>query len=333
MKPSSLVGVLLIPMCALALIGRSSTAVAAGSSFPEKGRTITFIVPSAAGGQNDLAARMLAPLLEKELNTTVQVMAKPGAGAQVGSTTLAMAKPDGYTIGYIIFPPSVSAYLDPDRKAVYNRKNFQTLGTHFSAPIVISVAANSPYKSVADIVEAAKAKPRAIKAGATGVLGSAHLAALQLQRATGAKFAMVQFDGGAPALTSLIGGHIDIAFNGQTEVIGFARSGQIRVLANFGKEEIALLPGTKPMEAYGYKLYMLSSTGVCAPAGVSKEVIQVYSEAIKKAVNSKDHQQRLLEMGYAPKFIGPDEYAADWAEYEAEIKPLIEMGKMEDISN
>lgn len=329
MRFSRLVRLSPFALCVLAFIGGAATADAAGPSFPEKGKIITFIVPISPGGANDVAARLLTPLLEKELGTPVQVVNKPGAGAQVGTTALATAKPDGYTVGYTIFAPAITAYLDTDRKAVFNRNSFQTLGTHFTASMVLSVTANSPYKSLAELLAAAKAKPYSIKAGATGLLGTAHLASLQIQKAAGVKFSSVQFTGGAPALTALMGGHIDVAFNGQSEVVSYSKSGTIRVLGIFDKQPIAQLPETKTMAAQGYKLYMSSTSGVSAPAGVSREVIQAYSDAIKKALTNEEHRKKLIESGYTPTLMGPEEYASFWSEYEADVKPLVEMGKAE----
>jgi tripartite-type tricarboxylate transporter receptor subunit TctC len=267
--------------------------------------------------------------MEKELGNPVQVVNRVGAGGQVGTTAIATAKPDGYTIGYIIFAPAITTPLDPDRKAVYNRTSFQPLGSHFIFPIVMSVPAASPYKSVKDLIEAAKAKPYGIKAATTGILGTPHLGSLQLQRAAGVKFAGVQFDGGAPAVTALLGNHVDVAFNPMSEVVSQAREGKIRVLGIFGKSETPLLPGAKTMESQGYKVYMSGASGVCAPKGVSPEVIRAYSEAIKKAVTNKEHQQKLNDLGFIPNYLSPEEYAAFWLEYENDVKPLMAMGKAE----
>jgi tripartite-type tricarboxylate transporter receptor subunit TctC len=329
MRPSNLARMLLLAVCVSMLFGSPAIAAAAGPSFPEKGKPIAFIVPYAPGGGNDVAARLLTPLLEKELGTPVQVMNRPGAGGQVGTTAIATAKADGYTVGYIIFAPAITSYLDPDRKAVYSRNSFQTLGGHFMFPVVMSVSATSPYNSVQELVQAAAAKPYSIKAGATGILGTTHLASLQLQRAAGIKFASVQFDGGAPAITALLGGHVDVVFNGLSEVVSQAKAGQIKVLGTFGKQASPLLPGTRTMEAQGYKVYMGGASGVCAPAGVSKEVVKAYSEAIRKAVTDKQHENKLIELGYIPSNLGPEEYASFWAEYESDVKPLMEMGKAE----
>lgn len=329
MRPLSLVQALLLAVCVSMLICGPPPAAAAGPSFPEKGKPITFIVPYAAGGANDVGARMLAPLLEKELGSPVQVVNRPGAGGQVGTTALAMAKPDGYTVGYVIFAPAITTALDPDRKAVFSRNSFQPLGSHFMFPVVMSVPATSPYKSVRELVEAAKAKPYTIKAATTGILGTPHLASLQLQKAADIKFATVQYDGGAPAMTALMGNHVDVAFNPLSEVLSQAKAGGIKVLGLFGKSESPLLPGTKTLEAQGYKVYMTGASGVCAPAGVSKEVIQAYSEAIKKALGDKEHQRKLIEMGYILNYLGPEEYTAFWAQYESDVRPLMEMGKAE----
>jgi tripartite-type tricarboxylate transporter receptor subunit TctC len=329
MRPLSLTQTLLLAVCVSMLIGGPSPATAAGPSFPEKGKPITFIVPVAAGGANDVAARLLVPLLEKELGTSIQVVNKPGAGVQVGTTAIAMAKPDGYTIGYAIFAPVITTALDPDRKAVFSRSSFQPLGGHFIFPVVISVPTTSPYNSIQALIEAARAKPYAIKVATTGILGTPHLASLQLQKAAGVKFASVQFEGGAPAITALMGNHVDVALNPLSEVLSQAKAGKFKVLGIFGKSESPLLPGTKTMESQGYKVYMTGASGLCAPAGVSKDVVKVYSEAIKKAVTDMEHQKRLIEFGYIPNYLSPEEYASFWSEYESDVKPLLEMGKAE----
>jgi tripartite-type tricarboxylate transporter receptor subunit TctC len=329
MMSAILVRASLALVCVLVAAGGSPATARAASSPLDKGRPVSFIVPYAAGGANDVAARLLAPLMEKELGNPIQVTNRPGAGGQVGTTAIATAKPDGYTIGYVIFAPAITTYLDPDRKAVFSRKSFQPLGAHFMFPVVMSVSESSPHKTVRDVVEAAKAKPFSLKAATTGILGTPHLASLQLQRAAGIKFAAVQFDGGAPAVNALLGGHVDVAFNPLSEVVSQAKAGKIKVLGIFGKSLSPILPEVKTMEAQGYKVYMTGASGVCAPAGVSKEMIQAYSDAIKKGTAEKEHQKKLVDLGYIPNPLSPEEYSAFWAQYESDLQPLIEMGKAE----
>src|SRR5690606_38743896 len=107
--------------------------LAQAATYPAPGKPIEIIVPYAPGGGVDFSARLMAAALEKELPGTVVVINKDGAGGQVGITALSQAKPDGYTLGYIVLPTVITHYLDPSRKAVYTPKSFQPIGAHFSS--------------------------------------------------------------------------------------------------------------------------------------------------------------------------------------------------------
>jgi tripartite-type tricarboxylate transporter receptor subunit TctC len=111
--------------------------VAPGASFPDKARTLTHIVAYPPGGGTDVTARLLAPMLEKELGIQAQVLNKPGAGGQIGFTEIARSRPDGYTIGNLILPTVITTYLDPQRKAVFSRKSFELLALQDNDPGII----------------------------------------------------------------------------------------------------------------------------------------------------------------------------------------------------
>jgi tripartite-type tricarboxylate transporter receptor subunit TctC len=172
-------------------------------SFPA-GKPITIIVPYAAGGTTDVGARLLAELLEKELSTPVQVVNKPGSASQVGLTELVNAKPDGYTLSYGVLPTIITHYLDPERRAPYTRENFQPVALHHLVPAMLAVRTDSPYKTLNDLIEAAKANPGQIKVSDSGLMANPHLSVLLLERAAGVRFASVHFDGGAPSVTALL---------------------------------------------------------------------------------------------------------------------------------
>ncbi|MHB1161098.1 MAG: Bug family tripartite tricarboxylate transporter substrate binding protein, partial [Chloroflexota bacterium] len=123
-----------------------------------------MIVPADAGGATDIGYRLLAPRMEKYLGTTVEVVNKPGAGTQVGVTELSKAKPDGYTIGVTLIPQTPTIYMDPERKAVFNRESFAPIGLHVFDPGLIAVAPDSKYKTLKDVVDDAKANPEKVKA-------------------------------------------------------------------------------------------------------------------------------------------------------------------------
>ncbi len=175
--------------------------------YPTPGRSVNVIVPYAAGGGTGGAAQMLASLLEKELKTPFQVVFRPGAGAQVGTTELVRSKPDGYTIGYAGVPTTPVIYLDPQRQAVFNRSSFTHIASHFATSALVSVPATSPYKTLKDLVHAAKAQPEKITVATIGLNSPAHLGGMMLEKAAGVKFAFVHFDAGdAPATNAVLGG-------------------------------------------------------------------------------------------------------------------------------
>ena len=174
---------------------QAAAAAPAKAAFPEAGKPITFIVPFSAGGSTDIAARTLAPYLEKELGVPVNIVNKPGAGSQIGLTEMTQSKPDGYTIAYANLPGPITIYLNPDRKATFTKKDFAPIAMHLINPGAVAVKADGPYQSMKDLVDAAKANPGGIKAATTGLLSDDHLAILNVANAAGVKFAIVHFDG------------------------------------------------------------------------------------------------------------------------------------------
>ncbi|MGE5618105.1 MAG: tripartite tricarboxylate transporter substrate binding protein [Sphingomonadaceae bacterium] len=304
-----------------------TTASGGQVGFPDKGKTISLIVPFPPGGSTDVGARLLAPLMEKELGVPIQVVNKAGAGSQVGITELAQSKPDGYTLAYTLLPATVTIYLDPERKAVFGRKDLQFVATHVSDPQVVAVAANSPYRTLQELLDAAKANPEKIKASSVGVMGPEHLSILQLQKAAGVKFAIVQFEGSAPATSALLGGHTDFQLGTLGVFASAYKNGQVRFLGVMDKEESRLLPGVKTTESQGYKIYSYVTRVLSVPAGTPAPVVDVLSSAVKKAMETEEHKKKIEEMGMTLTYMGPDQTAAFWDDVETQVKPLMELAK------
>ncbi len=301
--------------------------MAGAAEFPVKGKAINIIVGAAAGGPNDIAARLLAPGMQKELGTPVQVINRPGAGWQVGTTELTRSKPDGYTIGYAPNPTIIGLYLDPARKAVFGRKDFQMLGMHVVDPGAIAVRADSPYKTLKDLVDAAKANPGKIRASHNGIMGEDHLALLLFQKVAGIQFAVVAFDSSINSQTALLGGHIDVCFDNVGTFPAHVKSGAMRVLGIMDKQETPLYPGVKTFEAQGYKIYSSSARGIVMPAGAPKEVIDILSGAIKKAIHDPEHQKKMADLAFPIRYMDPEEMAVFWDRMEADVKPLMALGR------
>lgn len=305
----------------------AAPAAAPKVSFPEKGRAITFIVAWEAGGGTDVSARVLSVALEKELGTPVQVVNKPGAGGQVGITELAKSKGDGYTIGYTNLPATVSIYLDAERKPAFGRNDLQPLALHVLDPGAIAVKADSPYKNMKDLIGAAKANPEKVKAGLTGVTNPPHFALLQLERLTGVRLAPVQFNGGAPALTALLGGHVDVGFDHVGTFVTPMKTNQVRLLGVMDREESKFAPGVKTMSAQGIELYGSTARAISAPAGTPKEVVGILSSAIKRAMDAPEHKTKMEEMGLTVRYMDPAQLAAFWGEVDTQVKSLLQLAK------
>lgn len=308
----------------------AAPAAAAKSNWPEKGKSITCIVASDAGGSSDVGARLLAPLIEKELGVPVQVVNKPGAGWQVGLTELAKAKPDGYTFGMAVLPQVNTIYLDPERKAAFDRKSFMPVGLQVQDPGVIAVSSDSKYKTLQDVIDAAKANPGKITASTTGIMGDDHLNLLRTQQALGIKFAAVHFTGGAPSIAALLGGHVDVNFNNVGDYMTQYKAGSVRILAITGPSETKYYPGVKTFEALTGKKQESSSTrGFVYPAGTPQDIVDTMAAAFKKAWDNPDLQKKLDEQALTAKYMTPKEFGDYWDQMDTTLPAVMEDARKE----
>jgi tripartite-type tricarboxylate transporter receptor subunit TctC len=303
------------------LVGAS---VAMAQSFPEEGRTITLMVPYAAGGTVDGTARLMAAGLEEELGTTVQVVNKPGAASQVAMTTLLQAEPDGYTLSYAVLPTVITHYMDPERDAPYAREDFQKIGLHFVVPALLAVNTDSPYQTVGDLVAAARENPGGIKVSDSGLMATPHMQLLMLELAEDVKFASVHFDGGAPSVTALLGGHVDVLAGSIGDAVPNVKAGNFRVLGIADTEPSAYLPDVPTMASQGIDVVTYSATGIVGPPEMPEEIVSTLSEAMEKVIAREEHQERLTQYGVTSRYLRPDDYDAFWAEYEGRVGPVIE---------
>jgi tripartite-type tricarboxylate transporter receptor subunit TctC len=292
------------------------------AAFPG-GRPITLIVPYAAGGTTDAGARLLAARLEDELKTRVQVANRPGAASQAGLQALLASPPTGHTLSYAVLPTVITHYSDPGRQAPYARQDFQPVAHHHLIPAMVAVLADSPHRTLKDLVEAARANPGKVSISDSALLGNPHLTVLMLQRAAGVRFASVHFDGGAPSVTALLGGHVDAVAGGISDAVPHVRAGRFRVLGIAAEQESEFLPGVPTMKAQGYDVVSVSATGLVAPAATPREVVDALSAAIRRVVESDEHRQKLTALGVSPRYLDPEAYAAFWASYEARVAPVL----------
>ncbi len=299
------------------------------ADFPTKGRIVNVIVPFPPGGATDIGTRMVVEGMKDELGVVMQVMNKPGASSQVGTTELVRSKPDGYTMAATPLPAVILTYLDPDRQAVYTGKNIQPVANIIIPPVVFSVRSDSPYKTLQELLDASKAKPGTIKIGTAGVMSNNHLTILKFQKVSGAQFALVHFDGGLAGVNALLGGHIDVTVSVLPEMLTHYRSGAIRALGVTDRHESKFLPGVKPLEAMGWRVYAYGSSGLGVPAGTPKPIVDTLSRAAKKAMEDESFRKKMEDMGYPVQYMNAEEYAKFWTETEADVAPLVKEAKAE----
>jgi tripartite-type tricarboxylate transporter receptor subunit TctC len=296
-------------------------------AYPNK--PVQLMVAYPAGGSTDIAARIVAAIAEKELGQSIVVVNKGGAGGQVGWTEMSRQKPDGYYLGFINLPALNTVILDPDRKAAFNADAFVPVINQVLDPGIIWVKGDSPYKNLKDLLEAAKRNPNKISAATTGILSDDHLAILMMEEAApGALFRIVHFEGGAPVLTAVLGGHIECAFDNVGSVFRRIKTGELRALAVMDTQRSRFLPDVPTMPELGYPSVISSSTrGIAAPKGTPPAVIKRLEQVLKKAMEDPEHVKKLEEAGLGLRIMVGEEYAKYYRELHAKSAKYTEWAR------
>lgn len=294
------------------------------TGYPSEGRVISMIVPWAPGGAADLTARRIAPYLEEELDVIVQIVNQPGAGSQVGLSAFSQMTPDGYAIASTNLPITNALYLDPRREAVFNRDSFVPIANAVSNDVVLAVSADSSWTTIDEVADAVRAAPGEITYGAPGFLGNNHLAALQLEEAIGEAISLVQFEGGTPTITALLGGNIDMMFGLDSDVLPYVESGDLKVIATFTEEESRFYPGIPTAQSQGYDIVQSGTRGFSAPAETPAEIVEQLSGAFDAALSNPDLIDEMEEAGLTIRYMDHSTYATFWDDLDTEILPIVE---------
>lgn len=301
---------LMRPMLAVLCTGCMAVAGQAGAQgadhYPTK--PITYVVPFAAGGTTDLLGRLIGQRMSQVLGQSVVVENRAGAGGNIGSDYVAKAPADGYTLlGGTISSHAINVSLYP--KMPYDPvKNFQPIALIGTLPNVLVVNANSPWKSVQDVVAAAKAKPGTVNFGSSGNGTSQHLAAELFANMAGLKMTHVPYKGSSQAVQALLGSQVDLVFENSVAAMPMIQSGKFRALATTGAKRAAELPDVPTMAESGLKGYeIVSWQAIFAPAGTPKPIVDKLSTEIGKIIHQPDVRARLASMGVEPSGAGPAE--------------------------
>jgi tripartite-type tricarboxylate transporter receptor subunit TctC len=292
---------------ALALAGLLATPAAAQGPYPD--RPITMIVAYAAGGGTDAAARTLARFMEKDLGQPVVVVNRAGAGGEIGWSELARAKPDGYTIGFTNTPGLLTVPIE--RQARFRLEDFAPIANIVDDPGGIWVLADSPYRSLADLLAAARKAPGTIGYGTTGIGSDDHLAMLALERQAGVQFLHIPFAGSSQVRTALLSKTLAVAVVNMAEGITDWRQGLVRPLAQLGPQRWEVTPDVPTAKELGFEVVEGSMRGVAAPAGVPRPVLDRLAQAVRRVVEEPEFQKAAVQQNLPLRFLGPDEYRAE----------------------
>lgn len=293
-------------------------------NYPEPGKSITVVVPWAAGSPNDVWIRLAQPYYEKEIGVPLNIIDKPGAAGQVGITVVAKAKPDGYTMGVESLQSTITAYLDPDKQAAFSRKDLQPIAVVAMEPFGLVVPGTSQFKTAKELLDYAKANPEKLKVGTNGLLSPSHEGSALVMKSAGVKPAFVHFNGSSEQVTAMLGGHIDA---GGVMAAGLApqfKSGALRPLGIYDKEPCSSWPGVPTFESMGYKnTVMVRTLGIDFPAGVNPEIVKLWSTAAKTVNDNKEYQNKTAEAGIVTKYMDTVEFTAHWTEAETLVKAVL----------
>ncbi|UBM12414.1 Bug family tripartite tricarboxylate transporter substrate binding protein [Cupriavidus metallidurans] len=300
------------PLLAVLCAGCMTIATQAGAQSADHwpSKPITYVVPFAAGGTTDLLGRLIGQRLSQTLGQSIVVENRAGAGGNIGSDYVAKAAPDGYTLlGGTISSHAINISLYP--KMPYDPvKNFQPVALIGTLPNVLVVNANSPWKSVQDVIAAAKAKPGSVNFGSSGNGTSQHLAAELFANMAGLRMTHVPYKGSSQAVQALLGNQVDIVFENSVAAMPMIQAGKFRALATTGAKRAPELPDVPTMaeSAPGLSGYeIVSWQAIFAPAGTPMPIINKLSGEIGKIIRQPDVRSKLAAMGIEPSGAGPTE--------------------------
>jgi tripartite-type tricarboxylate transporter receptor subunit TctC len=287
----------------------SAFAAPANAQAPYPSRPIRLIVPFPPGGPVDVMARFVVQRLGTNLGQII-IDNRPGAGGTLGSKAASLAEPDGYTL---LFGSSTTLAAGPSlyRHLGYDPlKSFVPVGMISSVPFVLALAPHVDAKSLGELVTYAKAHPGKLNFGApTGTLP--HLTMEMFKLRAGVDIVHIPYKGAATAITDVLSGEMDMAFEPISVMVGHVRDGKIRPLAVTGAERSAELPEVPTVIESGYPGFVwLSWTGIVAPAGTPPEVIARINAVIIDAFRDKDALEGLARLGAEPKFGTPESFGA-----------------------
>ena len=298
----------------VAISSAGSAMVSAQSPFPS--RPVHIFVPYAAGGAVDILSRTLGDVVSRQWNQGIVVENRPGAGGVIASQALVTSPPDGYTLIVVASGHPTNSFLYP--KLPYDTfKDFTPISLLASSPNILLVRADSPFKTLADVIAQARAKPGSLSFAHAGTGTSTHLAGELLKSLAKIDLNAIPYKGGAPSINDLLGGQIPMSFNNGPESVGQLAAGTLRALAVTTASRASFLPDVPSMSetvpGYDTEVWW----GLLGPAAMPADVVAKLSHDFVAALNTDAVKERLAKLGATPIGSSPQQFDAKIrADYE-----------------
>jgi tripartite-type tricarboxylate transporter receptor subunit TctC len=315
-----------------AALAAAAVAIAAHAQTEYPSHAVTMIVPFPPGGVADITARPVAEAMGRFLKHPVVVENRAGAGGGVGMQYVSRAKPDGYTV--LLALSSISIIPEADkvlgRDPMFQLNQLVPIARFTADPTVLAVRADSPYKSVADLVAAAKKTPGAIPYGSSGNYGTMHVPMEMLAGASGTKMLHVPFTGAGPAVVALLGGQVEALSTGPSSVMGHIKGGKVRVLATWGEQRHPALPDVPTLKELGYDAQFSQWTGLFVPAGTPEPIVAKLREAARFAVDDANFQAALAKVETPVQYLDQPQFRTFWDADAHKLADVVKkIGKVE----
>lgn len=300
MKSKQLINRLLTALCTSAML---FGAAAQAADYPSK--PIELVVPFSAGGGTDLVSRAFADTAKKYLSQPLGVVNKTGGGGAIGLTDIAMARPDGYKIGTGTSEINMLPHMG---LVAFKLSDFTPIARLNAEPSAISVNAESPWKTYEEFMAYAKANPGKIRVGNSGTGAIWHLAAEAFADKAGIKFSHVPYEGANPAVTALLGNHIEAVTVSPAEVINHVRAGKIRILAVMADQRSPAFEQVPTVKEKGIDLTIMTWRGIMVPKKTPQNVVDVLRAAAKKTTDDPAFKEVLTKMNLTSAYLDAPEF-------------------------
>jgi tripartite-type tricarboxylate transporter receptor subunit TctC len=288
--------------------------MATAQNYPDK--PLTIVVPFTPGGVSDITARPLAAAMAINLGQSILIDNKGGAGGAIGMAVASKAKPDGYTL-MMALPSMITIPISDrisGRPSSFQVNQFKPIARLTADPTVLAVRADSPWKTLADFVRDARAKPGTISYSSSGLFGTTHVAMEILAHAANLKMVHIPYTGGGLQINALLGGHVDATMQTPGAIASQISAGKIRILASMSRERVTTLPDVPTATEQGFKGEFYLWTGLFVPAATPDVIINRLRTSTKEASNHVAFKGAMAGINTPIQYLDSEDFAAFIAE-------------------